>query len=278
VKLPLGPRACDALFELLAALRQRELGAVLVGGLVPPLLLGHLQPDDADAAHSPRRTGDCDLALGVDVGGEHNQHAATIQTLDALGWRADRKRNQFCWQHPARLWLDLIPVPAGIEAGDARAVAWIAPLLDGHDIDTFYRGYELALATAIDVSIEHAGNHHRLPIAGLAAMFAMKLQAWTDGGAKHKSHAHDVCWLLRYTDERVVVAALDGVRGGRPALVEEVVARLRASFADPWSRGVLDYAWEAFNRRSDDDTEADRNAVAAAATRVLALFDAVRAR
>jgi hypothetical protein len=226
------------LFRALEHLGKRP---VLVGGLVPPLLLSAMDPD-AFQDFEPRRTTDCDVAIDIAVDGSGDWEKVQ-ESLAALGFSFRPEQNQFRWQHPSGLRIDPMPVPAGIERGDHAALALAARFVS-RDTRAFYRGYELALARFVDVDLELGDSVHRLRIAGLGALLAMKLQAWTDRRHERRKDAHDICWLLRQMSTAVAAAELLETRRLRPDLIDEVLQRLEESFSDPDAPGQRDYASE----------------------------------
>jgi hypothetical protein len=237
VKLPLlEPQSAQivAVFEGLERLGKRP---VLVGGLVPPLLLVALDPEGFHD-FPPRSTADCDLAIDVAVGAPDDWPAVEALLL-SLGFSRRGKKNQFCWGHPSGLMMDPMPVPTGIERGDPEAIAMVRHLVEC-DTQRFYRGYELALDSFEQIELEVGPCVHALRIAGLVAMLAMKLQAWTDRRHQRKRDAQDIAWLLRQLDPQIVVRELRAARRVRADLVDEIVQRLWDEFSDPDHRGVLD--------------------------------------
>ncbi|HVV88844.1 MAG TPA: hypothetical protein VHE35_37640 [Kofleriaceae bacterium] len=257
-----------ALFELIDRLRALELRVVLVGGLVPPLLIEALEPAVFPEDIRMRRTRDCDLAVEIAAGAAGHQQVGLLDVLlGQLGYRRGRD-NQFRWSHPSGLLLDLLPVPDGVERGDPDAVA-IARTWVESDAPTFYRGYELALDEPVDVLVDQPeGAPHALRVAGLAPMLAMKLQAWIDREERRKD-AHDVALLVRHIHPDRRGAELRRTAARDPSLVDQILDRLERDFTDAWHRGVLAYASEAFGWRDDDETEADREAVASATRRAI---------
>ena len=276
MRLPLDRARHVALFELLDDLDRLSTRAVLVGGLVPPLLLERLDPDGFADAPEARSTADCDLVLHVPL------HGATaiyddVQAALRARWSADPRVNQFRWNHHSGLRLDLIPVPVGIERADPAAIELASEWSPNIDVKAFYRAQEFAIATALDIEIVDSGGARRgLRIAGLVAMLAMKLQAWNDSYRQRRRDAHDVAWLLRYLPTAVAAAAMGEARARRPDLVEDVGTHLRRDFADEWGEGVRHYVAEAFPdryRRADDEAEGDRRAAARAIRRFLDALD-----
>lgn len=280
MRLPLDDDKVAALFELLDGLERLGLRSVLVGGLVPPLLLAALDPEGFDEERQSRRTADCDLALDLAVtdGEQRNQEAEALLTRSGWSRRRAREDNQFRWTHACKLLLDVVPVPAGVESGDAAAVAFARRKLDFvKDPARFYRGYELAVMQPIEISIEVAPTAWRtLRIAGLPAFLAMKLQTWLDRGRTRKRDAYDVAWLLRFTPAEIAIAALAHAAQTRPDLVSEIRSRLREDFADEWDRGIRAYASEKYPYRDEDLTEVHRGAAARAVQRVLQGLEGAR--
>ena len=277
MRLPLDRARHVALFELLDDLERLGTRAVLVGGLVPPLLLERLDPEGFASAPGARSTADCDLVLHVPLHGGTAIYDE-VQTGLRARWSADRRVNQFRWNHHSGLRLDLIPVPVGIERGDPAAIALASRWSPDIDVEAFYRAQEFAIATALDVEVvDPAGLYCGLRIAGLVAMLAMKLQAWNDSYRQRRRDAHDVAWLLRYLGTTIAVAAMRDARAQRPDLVDNVGAQLRRDFADAWGEGVRHYVAEAFPdryRRPDDEAEGDRNAAAMAIRQFLDALEA----
>lgn len=283
MKLPLDRARHAALFELLAALADHGTPAVLVGGLVPPLLLEHLDPVGFDGAGPIRRTTDCDIIVSVSVEHGLDQQRRVEQILTA-SFRPDRRANQFRWNHPSGLRLDLIPVPTGVESGDPGARRLAAQLLGDVDAEAFYAGHELAVATAIAVTVEGPDDSDRpiavtvegpddsdrpIAITALAPLLVMKLRAWEDSYRGRARDAYDIAWLLRYLEPNIAIEGIREARSRRPDLVDHVIHKLDAEFSDPDHAGVMAYAAEAFGRLTTDQTEPHRNAVAAAVLRIL---------
>lgn len=266
--LPLTAAQHDALFVLIGALTELGLEVVLVGGLVPPLLIEALEPGVFMEDVRVRQTNDCDLAVAIGVGDAGRASVDAVhELLASSGWTYTPQQNPFRWVHDSNVQLDMMPVPAGIEASDGDAIA-VAQTWVKRDTALFYRGYELALVDAVIVEIDVGPLPRALRIAGLLPVLAMKLQAWTDRPERRKD-AHDVAMLLRFISVENTAAALRRGEGRRPDLVREVLARLHPAFTDPWGRGVDAYALEAFPHREQDATEPDRNAVVEAARRLL---------
>jgi hypothetical protein len=261
MRLPLATAGVDELLALLALLEAQGRCPVLVGGLVPPLLVAALALG-RDPEPEPRQTRDCDVAFAVD----DDDPDDLDQLMRELGFE---HRVQFRWQHArTKLKLDAIPVHRGVERGDPLPVAWSRRLqLD--DPRRFFHGYELALAQPLTVEVEHGGARPRVRIAGLAAMLAMKLQAWRDRRFDRTRDAADVVWLLRNLKPSIVVDGLAAVVAERPTLTDQVIERLAADFCDPWGRGVTDYYKEQFGW-SETHEEARRAAAARAAAAVVA--------
>lgn len=276
MRLPLDRLRHAALLELLARFDELGCRAVLIGGLVPPLLLQYLDPDGFATAPAGRRTADCDLVLDLAIG-DGLEVYRDVQEFLAARWTRDPRANQFRWNHHSGLRVDLIPVPAGIERQDLAAIGLAELWLPDIDVKAFYRGQEFAISTAIDLFVlDPSDVPFPLRIAGLAAMLTMKIQAWNDSYRGRKRDAHDVAWLLRYLDVEVAVRALRAARALRSDLVDHVVNHLRRDFSDEESAGVWHYVAEAFPDRhggEDEYTEADRNAVASAVQRLLAALD-----
>ena len=162
-----------------------------------------------------------------------------------------------------------MPVPAGIERGDPEAIAF-AQSFGLRDTSTFFRGYELAIELFVEVTIElNDGTSHLLRIAGVAAMLSMKLQAWLDRRHLRPKDAQDICWLLRYLDPQIIATHLLDARGRRSELIDEVIERLELYYSDPDHDGVRA---SQPSGRSDDVTERNRNAIAAAVQQVLRAY------
>ena len=276
MRLPLDRARHAALFELLDELERLGAPAVLVGGLVPPLLLDHLDPDASLAAPEPRRTADCDLVAHVSHGAP-DAYDAVLRFLEAR-WARDRLANQFRWVHVSGLRVDLIPVPAGIEAGDPAALAFAARVSLNVDVAEFHHGQEYAIASALLVNVDDLGGGRRpIRVAGLVAMLALKLRAWTDSQRDRRRDAHDIVWLLRYVSTALAVDELVVARREQPTLVTGIVTALARDFADAWALGVRHYVAEAFPERyrlPDDEAESERLAAAYAVQRVLARYAA----
>lgn len=265
MRLPLAPAAQERLFQIIDALDALGCRCVLVGGLVPPLLLEALDPEGFAEASDPRATRDCDLAVRIAMEGESELDRTHAQ-LSALGMERRASENQFRWRDPVGLHLDLVPVPAGIEAGDPRAVS-LARAFVQRDTELFFRGYELALSDRVEVHLEDASR--TLQIAGLVSLLAMKLQAWTDRRIERRRDARDVAWLLRYLSPGLAAEHLARGHALRPDLVVEVLTRLRASFSDADHDGVSDYIREAYSNIAEAYCEKHRRAVVAAVAEVL---------
>lgn len=173
MKLPLSEAKTTALFQLLDRLEALELRAVLVGGLVPPLLLAALDPDGVDDHPQPRHTVDCDLVLALPVDDAERRSRQIESVLADYGWVRSPRHNQFRWTHATKLNVDLMPVPIGVESGDARAIALAGINFPDQDPTRFYRGHELALADPIELVVEVVDRAPRsIAIAGLAALLA----------------------------------------------------------------------------------------------------------
>ena len=264
MRLPLPLAAQERLFQIIDALEALGSRCVLVGGLVPPLLLEALDPDGFAQASDPRTTRDCDLAVHIAMEGE-SEIDRTHAQLSELGMERRSTENQFRWRDVG-LHLDLVPVPAGIEAGDPRAVSLAREFVQ-RDTALFFRGYELALSDRVEVHLE--GASRALHIAGLVSLLAMKLQAWTDCRFERRRDARDVAWLLRYLSPGLAAEHLARGHALRPDLVVEVVTRLRASFSDADHDGVSDYIREAYANIAEEYCDRHRRAVVAAVAAVL---------
>lgn len=255
---------------LLALFRQLEKSgchSVLVGGLVPPLLQKHFDPEEYEPATTPRSTADCDVAVDVAVS-RFDRWREVEATLGSLGFEKNARENQFRWDHPCGLCIDSMPVPAGIERGDREALAFARTFVE-RDAGAFFRGYELALELFLEVSIElDDGSSHPLRIAGIAAMLSMKLQAWRES-PERKKDAQDICWLLRYSKPESVARGLLEAKGRRPELMSEVIERLERHYSDADGDGV--HASQP-RYRTDEQSEPDRNAIARAVRQVLELY------
>lgn len=261
MRLPLATAGVDELLALLELLDAYGRRPVLVGGLVPPLLVAALAPG-SEPEPDPRRTGDCDIAFAIDG----DDQGDLGQPLRELGFE---HRGQFRWQHSrVRVKVDALPVHRGVEAGAPAAVAW-SRRLQVDDPQRFFHGYELALAQPMTVELDHCAAPARVRIAGLAAMLAMKLQAWRDRRFDRTRDAADVVWLLRNLEPALVVDQLIAVRAERADLIDLVIERLAEDFCDPWGRGVTDCYKEQF-RLSETDEEARRDAAARPAAAVVA--------
>lgn len=271
MKLPLSAHSVLVLLDLLRRLDELGVRPVLVGGLVPPLLLEALDPDECADLPTPRHTGDCDVAIDVSVS-EPNKWQTVEALLAELQLTRRSKQNQFRWEHACGLKLDLMPVPAGIERGDPAAIDFARTFIES-DTSTFFRGYELALTQYQEIVVEReAGERQTLRIAGLAAMLAMKLQAWTDRPYERKKDAQDIGWMLRHLRTEIVVDQLLLARTSRAELVAEVIRRLEENFSNADEhRGISHYASQAHGL-DDRVTERHRNAVALAVTEVVASY------
>ena len=277
MRLPLDRARHAALFELLRELERLGTRAVLVGGLVPPLLLEHLDPEGARDVHA-RQTQDCDVVVQLPVDDGVRVYDEVLSFL-RIRWSPKPAVNQFRWNHADGLRVDLIPVPVGIEGGERAAVELATSLSPDIDVRAFYRAQEFAITTALDVAlVDPIEVPHRLRIAGLLAMLAMKLEARKDLQRTYtKSDAHDVAWLLRYLDTAIAVAAVREAGGHRPDLVDFVCTELRRDFADERGAGIIRYVKEAFPHRyhsSEDDAEGDRLVTA---SKVRQFLDALEA-
>ncbi len=270
MRLPLSPANTALLLTVLDELARLGGRPVLVGGLVPPLLVAALAPDDlADLA--PRSTNDCDVAFLSDAGAASFEACCTAML--ALRFTPV---HQFRWKHAGGLLVDAMPVPAGVERGDAPAVAFARPFLRD-DPARFYRGYELALARPVTVRVEvDDGTTRPVPVAGVTSMLAMKLQAFLDRPSDRQRDAQDVVWLARHLDPDVIGADLVACHPTRAELVAEVVARLEQHFVDPWGRGITAYFEQAFRGRTSFDEEARREGGAAAIGSLLAAYRRLR--
>lgn len=256
--------------KLLRRLDASGCSFVLVGGLVPPLLRDVLDPEPVDEPPDNRATADCDLALDVAVSAQTEWQRLQQFLLDE-GFTRSKTNSQFCWRHSCGLLLDPMPVAAGIERADPEALAFARTFVE-RDISSFFRGYELALQDPLRVEVTFDGNDvYSLRIAGLAALLAMKLQAWTDRRYERAKDAQDIGWLLRYLPPRVVVTQLRRAQSSWPALVAEVMDRLQQHFADEDAGGVSDYTRQA-HRSSDTFSDRHRKALVAAVKEVLILY------
>jgi predicted nucleotidyltransferase len=253
----------------------RELDAhgrrcVLVGGQVPPLLQKMMDPEEEYLATASRSTADCDVAMEIAIctSSEWDQSQALLVSLK---FEKNERVNQFRWKHTSGLLIDLLPVPAGIERGDPAAVEFSRDLVP-EGTSTFFRGFELALARFEVVEIEvDDGSCYSLRIAGLPAMLAMKLQAWSEKPYDRKRDAQDIGWLLRYVNPELAAQQLLAARDQWSELIEEVVQRLEKNFSDPEHRGIADYASQAHGI-DDSITARHRNAVVGAVTALLARY------
>jgi|JI10StandDraft_1071094.scaffolds.fasta_scaffold10242_2 hypothetical protein len=266
MRLPLSAANTALLLAVLDELSRHGGRPVLVGGLVPPLLVATLAPG-ALADLAPRTTNDCDVAFLTDAS------AASYDACRAamLGM-AFRPVHQFRWRHASGLLVDAMPVPTGVERGDASAVAFARAFLHD-DPARFYRGYELALARPITAMIElDDGATRPVAIASITAMLAMKLQAFLDRPFDRQRDAQDVVWLARSLDPDVIGDDLVACRSARGDLVDEILARLEQHFADPWSRGISAYFEQAFRGRTSFDEDARREGGAAAIGALLAAY------
>jgi hypothetical protein len=273
MKLPLSNARTVILLQLLRELDELGCPSVLVGGLVPPLLFEALEPDPRDEPPHNRGTTDCDVAIDVAVPG-FDRWREIEELLGSLGFTRNPRKNEFCWVHGCGLLIDPMPVPTGIERGDAEAVAFARTFVGG-STSLFYRGYELALQQPMVVTIElEDGSPHSLRIAGLASLLVMKLQAWIDSHHVRMKDAQDIGWLLRHLAPETVVLQLAAARALRPELMIEVVERLRAHFAEPDALGVCHYTRQAYSRILDEYTERHRNALAAAVKEILRVYSA----
>lgn len=264
ITLPLAPAQLAVVLELIDGLTRISERVALVGGLVPPILLQHLDPDGYEAAATVRATADFDIAVDLALTPDAFDELETM--LRGSGWTANRQQNQFRWCKDGAK-VDVMPVPAGIERGAESAVAVAARFQCG-DPHEFFRGYEFALQEPVTVEISALGNTRSLTVAGVVSLLAMKLQARLDRRADRKRDARDVGWLLRYMATDVVVAELRRASLRRDDLVEFVVARLASSFTDADADGCMDYGTEAHGL-VDEYTEPHREAVAAAVRRLL---------
>ncbi len=256
--------------KLLRKLDERGCPYVLVGGLVPTLLREVLDPEPLDEPSESRSTVDCDLALDVAVSAA-DEWQRMQGILRDEGFGRFEKESQFCWSHPCGLMIDPMPVPAGIERGEPAAVSFARTFVE-RDTSKFFRGYELALQRPLIVEITFDGSDsYPLRIAGLPAMLAMKLQAWTDRRYERPKDAQDIGWLLRYLPAQVVVDQLRAAQATWPELVAEIISRLTTHFADEEAGGVDDYAKQAHGLAGYYG-ERHRSALVAAVQKVLSLY------
>lgn len=265
MKLPLSAENTALVLALLDRLTAIDARPVLVGGLVPPLLVEALEPDQ-DLHLPPRATGDCDVAFVTS--GPPTNDAASTAVLEALGFT---RRQQFRWRHDGGLFVDAMPVAPGIESGAPDAVAFARTFVPQAP-QRFFHGYELALARPRVVQVElDDGTMQAIAIADVTAMLAMKLQAFNDRPYDRPRDAYDVVWLARHLDPELIGRDLIACRDVRAELVDEVVARLERDFGDLWSRGISSYFDVAFSGRRSFDEESRREAGAQA---IAALLDA----
>lgn len=202
--------------KLLRKLDERGCPYVLVGGLVPTLLREVLDPEPLDEPSESRSTVDCDLALDVAVSAA-DEWQRMQGILRDEGFGRFEKESQFCWSHPCGLMIDPMPVPAGIERGEPAAVSFARTFVE-RDTSKFFRGYELALQRPLIVEITFDGSDsYPLRIAGLPAMLAMKLQAWTDRRATEGCPGHRMASSI----------SADAGRGGPAACRPGDLARTR---------------------------------------------------
>lgn len=256
--------------KLLRRLDESGCAFVLVGGLVPPLLRDVLDPEPLDEPPENRATADCDLALDVAVSAA-KEWQRLQQFLHDEGFTPFKERSQFCWRHSCGLLLDPMPVAAGIERADPNAIEFASTFVE-RDLSSFFRGYELALQAPLRVDITFDGDDvYSLPIAGLAALLAMKLQAWTDRRYERPKDAQDIGWLLRYLPPPVVVSELRRAQLSWPELVAEVMERLTQHFADVDAKGVSDYVKQA-HRSADTFSDRHRKALVVAVQQVIYLY------
>lgn len=265
MRLPLSRANTTLLLSVLDELAERGGRPVLVGGLVPPLLAAALAPDElSDLA--PRTTNDCDVAFLTDAG------AASYEACRAAMLALRSPLHQFRWKHAGGLLVDAMPVPTGVERGDAPAVAFARAFLRD-DPARFYRGYELALARPTTVMVElDDGTARPVAVAGVTAMLAMKLQAFLDRPFDRQRDAQDIVWLAHNLAPEAIGGDLVACRSARPELVAEVIARLEQHFVDPWSPGITAYFEQAFRGRTSFDEDARREGGAAAIGSLLAAY------
>ncbi len=257
-RLPLVAGDVAHLMDVIERMAGLGSSTVLVGGLVPPLLLEALDPDGFDEAPSPRETTDCDLAIGLVIGARTTIDDIHQSLLDG-DWQPDPQRSQFAWRKGG-LKLDALPVPAGIEARDAAAVAAVARF-ETRAPEQFFRGYEFAMQAPVVIDVETPDGPRPLRIAGLVAILAAKLQARLDRRFDRKRDAHDIGWLVRYMKTTLIVDALRRAASMRSDLVAFVQGQLERSFSDADADGCMDYAAEAHGI-VDEYNEPHREAVA----------------
>jgi hypothetical protein len=272
MRLPLSNTSTVLLFKLLRGLEGLGGRPVIVGGLVPPLLFSVLEPEPLEEPPTNRGTTDCDVAIDVSIAG-HEKWLEIKALIEELAFAPNlKKKSQFSWIHTCNLEIDAMPVPAGIERGEPRAIEF-AKFLVERDTSSFYRGYELALMQYEVVSIEmDDGSTHPLRIAGLTSLLAMKLQARLDRPHQRQKDAQDIGWLLRYLQTETVVRQLIAARMLRPELVAEVIERLSTDFTDEDARGICDYSRQAYSGVLDGYTERHRRALTAAVKEVLRIY------
>lgn len=266
MKLPLSSenvRLVVAILDRLIALGGRP---VLVGGLVPPLLVETFAPH-SECELAARATSDCDVAFATD--GDAERHQACRAVMSELKFQPIQ---QFRWKHAGGLLVDAMPVHAGIESADERAVAFARTFVH-RDPATFFRGYELALARPVSIALElDDGTSRDLAVAGVTPMLAMKLQAFTDRPQQRRKDARDVVWLARNLAPALIADDLHTCRALRADLVEEIVERLVNDFGDLWARGITAYFEEVYRGRTSYDEEPRRASGANAIAQVVLAY------
>jgi hypothetical protein len=155
----------------------------------------------------------------------------------------------------------------------------LAKQLDVHD--TFFRGQELVVVDPVSIQIESpAGDPISLRIANVAALLAMKIQAFDDHPTKRRRDAFDIAFLLRHGPRQAIAQQLANLaKGEHAAVVARIIDRLKIEFCDSWSRGTsaaYDEQHGGPTPWAPDEEDAERAVICAAVLEVVDLADKCR--